>query len=462
MLTTIIISLVLGYQVTSSIERTALDRARNELAEAVHSRKPFWLEGANPKAELSRLHNDQADWNAWNASVDNMLSGYAVYRVKVWSQSSRIVWSDDKGIIGQTHPENDELEEALDGSVKSELTDLSKVENRTDGVNGKVLELYVPILAQNSFEVIGAFEIYQEVTDMYETVQQEQQDAVMLIAVLMGTFYLALFTMIANASSTLSRLQRIAQLERYFSPAVAQAIASMGSQGILRRHITAPLTSRVGATVMFTDIRGFTRHAEHMEPEDVVAMLSDYVDLVSSAVFKHGGSVDKFLGDGILAVFGAPIAQPNHAGNALRAADEIRARLVELNDMRTKMGEPAILIGTSLATGEVVTGTLGRGAQLAYTVVGDTVNLASRLVGLARPGEVLVTATTYRDGASTGDTGRFDFSGPFTLRVRGRDEAVTIYASADSQATGEPPDETGFTIRQLAAPGRDSVYLHKR
>src|SRR5207253_10921274 len=147
----------------------------------------------------------------------------------------------------------------------------------------------------------------------------------------------------------------------------------------------------------------------------------------------HGGSVDKFLGDGILAVFGAPIAQPNHAGKALRAADEIRAKLVELNEMRANMGEPAIEIGTSLATGEVVTGTLGRGAQLAYTVVGDTVNLASRLVGLAKPGEVLVTATTYGQGAATGDTNYFVFNGPFPLRVRGRDEAVTLYASADPQ-----------------------------
>src|SRR5207249_189838 len=155
---------------------------------------------------------------------------------------------------------------------------------------------------------IGVVEVYQEVTDMYETIEQEQRDAVLLIAVLMSAFYLTLFTIIANASRALSRLQRIAQLERYFSPAVARAIASMGGGmmrdglGAQRRRIEAPLRGRVEATVMFTDIRGFTRHTEQMEPEDVVAMLSDYVDLVSSIVFKHGGSVDKFLGDGILAV----------------------------------------------------------------------------------------------------------------------------------------------------------------
>jgi class 3 adenylate cyclase len=450
-----VISLMLAYQVTSSIEETAVERARNDLAEAVKTRQPFWLYLSDPKGEFSRLHDGSEDFATWSTYTDKMLLGYPIYRVKVWSTSSQIIWSDDPTLIGQKHPDNDELKQALDGTIVSEITDLSKLENLTDEVQGKALELYVPVLPMNSFEVIGAIEVYQEVADMYETIEQEQQDAVLLIATLMGGLYLTLFTMIANASRALSRLERIAQLERYFSPAVARAIASMGS-GIMREDrgdIAAPLTGRVQATVMFTDIRSFTRHTEQMEPEDVVAMLSDYVDLVSSIVFTHGGSVDKFLGDGILAVFGAPIAQPDHAGKALRTAEEVRHKLAALNAARIERGQPAIQISTSLATGEIVTGTLGRGQHLAYTVVGDTVNLASRMVGLARPGEILATAVTYAHGEAAGDSNPLQFEGPFTVRVRGRDKPVALYASSDPYTEGETPDETGFTLRQLTAAG---------
>ncbi|MFL5735135.1 MAG: adenylate/guanylate cyclase domain-containing protein [Chloroflexia bacterium] len=468
---TVVISVLLAIQVTSSIEQTALDSARNDLAEVIRTRQPFWLQMSDPRGEFARTHEDPQDYAAWKTRMDAIFTGYAVYRIKVWNSSSQVIWSDDPALIGQKYPDNDELREALDGTVKSELTNLSKLENTDDQVEGKALELYVPILPMNSFDVIGVVEVYQEVGDMYETIGFEQRDAVLLIAGLMSAFYIILFSMIANASRTLSRLQRIAQLERYFSPAVARAIALSWGSGLGgRRSGTravadsgpgAPmpdpwrgssLTGRVEATVMFTDIRGFTRHTEQMEPEDVVAMLSDYVDLVSSTVFKHGGSVDKFLGDGILAVFGTPVAQPDHAGKALRAAEEIRCKLVDLNSTRLLHGQPVIQVSTALATGEIVTGTLGRGLQLAYTVVGDAVNLASRLVGLARPGEVLLTAATYEQAltiATSSIAGLPTFEGPFTIRVRGRDKPVSIYAATDPVTAHETPDETGFTLRQI-------------
>src|SRR5438477_7953836 len=227
---TVAISALLVFQVTSSIEQTAVDSARNDLAEAVRTRQPFWLHMPDPKAEFSRLHNGNEDYATWKSYMDEMLRGYAIYRVKVWNTSSQVIWSDDPSQIGQKFEDDDDLSEALEGNVHSSITDLSKLENAGDKVEGKALELYVPILPMDSFEVIGVVEVYQEVTDMYDTINQEQQDAVLLISVLMAVFYLALFTMIANASRTLSRLQKVAQLERYFSPAVAKAIASLGNR----------------------------------------------------------------------------------------------------------------------------------------------------------------------------------------------------------------------------------------
>lgn len=482
LITTAIIGIWLGYKVTSSIEQAAIEHARTDLAEAMRARRPFWLDSPDPQAEMARLH-DGSDYDEWKASMDSMLKGYAIYRVKVWNAERRIVWSDAAWLIGEVHSDNEELNEALEGNVESEISDLSKLENAGDNVDGKVLELYVPILPRGSFEVIGAFEVYQEITDVYDTIEHEQRDAWVLIGSLMLGFYLTMFTMIARASRTLSRLQRISQLERYFSPAVAQAIAAMGSR-VVGRERDGPLTGRIEATVMFTDIRGFTRHTERMEPEDVVTMLSDYVDLVTRAVFKHGGSVDKFLGDGVLAVFGAPIPQAGHASKALRAAGQIREELQDLNKQRAARGDPQghpqIELGTALATGEVVTGTLGRTSQLAYTVVGDTVNLASRMVGMARPGEVLVTARTYeqaleahnpsqafvpQDNIAQGqalDVWRFE--GPYTLSVRGRSGSVSIYASARPQPADDGPwtmgperEMDGLTVRRLAPVERVKV-----
>lgn len=451
LLTTAAMAVILALQVTSSIERTALEGARNELAEVIRSRRPFWLDAPDPGAEFARLHDAPADYQAWRLNTDSMLLGYAIYRIKVWNREGTIIWSDAPDLIGQA-PENPEVKEALEGQVESEITDLSKAENAADGIEGKAMELYVPILARNSFEVIGVIEVYQEITDLYETIWEEQRQAWVLIGSMMLILYLALFTMMANASRRLSRLQRVAELERYFSPAVAQAIASMGSR-VLGKGNDTRLTGRTRATVMFTDIRGFTRYTEQMAPENVVAMLSDYVDLVTGAVFEHGGSVDKFLGDGVLAVFGAPLAQADHAYKALKAAEEVRLKMADLNEKRAALGEPPIQVGVALATGEVVTGTLGRGAQLAYTVVGDTVNQASRLVGVARPGELLVTAATYEEGGAAGAMSvRFD--GPLTIRIRGRNEPVTIYASADPNTHVETPDETGFTVRHLHARAR--------
>jgi class 3 adenylate cyclase len=447
------LGLALGLQITASIETTAVERARHDLAETIRARRPFWMESPDLKGEFKRLRNDWEEYNAWKESVDYMLLGYAIYRVKIWNSEGQIIWSDEPSIIGEMHDDNHELEEALEGNVVSELADLGKEENSTDGVEGRVLELYVPILPKESFDVVGVFEVYQEISEVDEAISVAQMEAWTLISVMMVAFYLALFAFMADASRTLSRLQRVAQLERYFSPAVAQAIASLGG-GVIRRvrgGTTGALTSRVEATVMFTDIRGFTRHTEQMEPEDVVAMLSDYLDLVTSAVFKHGGSVDKFLGDGVLAVFGAPMGTEGHAANALYAAEEIRWNLTLLNQSRQEEGEPSIQIGTALATGEVITGTVGRGAQVTYTVVGDAVNLASRLVGMARPGEVLITNKTCEGANIADELAGMQFNGPFTLQVRGRTEPVTIYVSADP-AIHDAADESGFTVRHLRTP----------
>src|SRR5829696_2009501 len=146
LIATAALGVALGLQITASIETTAVEHARNDLAEAIRSRRPFWMESPDLKGEFKKLRNDWEEYNAWKESVDYMLSGYAIYRVKIWNSERQIIWSDEPTIIGEVHADNHELEEALEGNVVSELAELAKEENASDGVEGRVMELYVPIL----------------------------------------------------------------------------------------------------------------------------------------------------------------------------------------------------------------------------------------------------------------------------------------------------------------------------
>ncbi|WP_319522633.1 adenylate/guanylate cyclase domain-containing protein [uncultured Desulfosarcina sp.] len=142
------------------------------------------------------------------------------------------------------------------------------------------------------------------------------------------------------------------------------------------------------ATILFADIRGFTAYAEAREPERVVEMLNTYFDIATRAILDYGGYVDKFIGDGVLGVFGVPVYRNDHVERTVRAAldlmDQLRSRNVQGNPLLSS-------VGIGIHTGPVVSGNIGSPAKMEYTVIGDTVNLASRLSSLACPGEVLVT-----------------------------------------------------------------------
>jgi class 3 adenylate cyclase len=126
----------------------------------------------------------------------------------------------------------------------------------------------------------------------------------------------------------------------------------------------------VEATVMVTDLRGFTQWAEHRAPLDVLAFLNTVQGRLADIVLRHGGTVDKFMGDGMLAVFGAPEPLPDHASRAIDAAREMLSSMADVGEIK---------VGIGIQSGEVVVGCLGSGVRMEFTVLGDTVNIASRL-----------------------------------------------------------------------------------
>jgi len=136
---------------------------------------------------------------------------------------------------------------------------------------------------------------------------------------------------------------------------------------------------RVEVSVVFVDIRGFTSLAEQLQPEETIELLNDYYTLTFDAITANGGVVNQFIGDGLMALFGAPRPLPDHADSAVRAAVEMVEMMAVFSEGRVAAGQPPVTIGVGIATGEVVAGYTGTDQRATYTCVGDTVNLAARL-----------------------------------------------------------------------------------
>jgi len=148
-------------------------------------------------------------------------------------------------------------------------------------------------------------------------------------------------------------------------------------------------------TTMFCDIRGFTPIAERLSPAELVALLNEYFTAMTAIIFEHQGTLDKYIGDEIMAVFGAPLSGVDDPARAVRAALKMQKVNAQLNAQRAASGAPLFEIGIGICTGEAIAGYVGSPDRLEFTVVGDRVNTARRLCSLAEPGQVVVAYPTY-------------------------------------------------------------------
>ncbi len=176
-------------------------------------------------------------------------------------------------------------------------------------------------------------------------------------------------------------------------------------------------------TVLFSDIRGFTTIAEGLNPRELSQLLNEYLTAMSNVIGEHRGTLDKYIGDAIMAFWGAPVAEPDHAARAVTAAMAMQAELVPLNATFRARGWPELAIGVGINTGPMRVGDMGSKLRKAYTVLGDAVNLASRLEGLTK---------RYGTGIIVGEATRKAVSGVVfreldRVRVKGKDEPVAIF-----------------------------------
>lgn len=220
----------------------------------------------------------------------------------------------------------------------------------------------------------------------------------------------------AARDTLLKREVEHAAMRLYLPRQVADQIAS-GDGFIELGGVLQPVT------VLFADIRGFTQLSEQMDAQEVVLMLNEFFTAMTEVVLEAGGTLDKYLGDCVMALFGAPVQSPDDVERGLRAAINMQREVALMNVDRQRRGLRAVKIGVGLHTGTAVVGNIGSDQRMQYTAIGDTVNVASRLVGTAAPEEVIVSGdvrSAVASGSSFRDLGE--------VKLKGRYQKLNIYS----------------------------------
>jgi len=206
-----------------------------------------------------------------------------------------------------------------------------------------------------------------------------------------------------------------ANLSRFLAPAIVDQVLKEDS-------VLELGGAKQEVTTVFCDIRGFTPIAERMSPDTLVELLNEHFTAMNEIVFRFQGTLDKYLGDGLMAVFGAPLSSGDDAANAVRAALAFQARNAELNKDRAEDGRPELHLGAGITTGDVVAGCVGSPDRMDFTVIGDHVNTASRLCDIAEGGQVVVDARTHE---LIGDRAEARSIG--SVKLKGKADAVEAF-----------------------------------
>ncbi|HEX7186360.1 MAG TPA: adenylate/guanylate cyclase domain-containing protein [Thermoanaerobaculia bacterium] len=254
------------------------------------------------------------------------------------------------------------------------------------------------------------------------------------------TAFAGMVSVAIENSQLIERVRReavvLSNFQRYFAPDLARQI--VGEQGEIQLG-----GAKRRVVVLFSDIRGFTALSEPMSPDEIARLLTEYFTGMVEIVFEHGGTLDKFIGDALMALWGAPLAREDDADRAVRAAVAMQRSLERLNREWRRQGRPTLSVGIGVNVGEVFAGNIGSARRLEYTVIGDAVNTAARLCSEASPAEILISEPLLR---ALADPPRVRALAP--LPLKGKAQAVPVYRvdwvetrsdTDTAEATGDTP-----------------------
>jgi adenylate cyclase len=267
-----------------------------------------------------------------------------------------------------------------------------------------------------------------------------------------GTVALALGYGVALVENFVREQREKRQLSQFFSPDVLRAVVRRGSEITLR-------PSRRRLTVLFSDIRGFTSISERLEPEQLQEFLGEYLSQMTEIVFRHGGSVDKYIGDCVMALYNVPFEDANHAANAIRTALELQERTLAFSAKWEERLGARIRNGVGINTGEAVAGGMGSRQRREYTVIGDTVNLAARLESLTKEYgvSIVISESTYEEVK-----GQFLMRELGDVTVKGKTKPVTVYAVIPSDVRKYPRAALDTAANVVASDGPRSCRVRVR
>lgn len=234
-------------------------------------------------------------------------------------------------------------------------------------------------------------------------------------AMLLATLFVGLYRVISEGAQ---RKMVTEMFGMHVSPAIVGEILKTEDP----RHALNLKGNRVVATIFYSDIRGFTAMSETMTPEEIYDQLNEYFDAMCGVIFKYGGYVDKFIGDCVMAVFSAPFQTPDDPAKAVRAAVEQQLLIKQLSTKWEAQGKHAFTVGMGINTGDVVMGNLGASSRMNYTVIGDNVNLASRLYNVAKGGEIIISQATFELVSDIVDVIEME-----PVMVKGKSAPIRIY-----------------------------------
>ena len=303
-------------------------------------------------------------------------------------------------------------------------------------VTGKRLKNLYPIDKYHTSDIpLSAFQSMKLKTsagDVVGTVNMVREGAFTTHQLDLLEFCTTLFnTLIENAISLKKKIKFEKNIRRAFSRFVPEQIIDDLVNGSAQSD-KVTLGEKRDIAILFSDIRSFTSISELNKPETIVAFLNRYFTTMCTIIKKHGGTIDKFIGDAIMALFGAPVSYEDNARRAVAAAYEMREALptVPLEDLVLPAGMN-FNIGIGIHYGDVIVGSIGSSDKTDYSVIGDNVNLASRMEGLTKTygSMILVTDAVKKDiYKTTGGTGDFEFRYLDDVKVKGKEKAVPIYA----------------------------------
>ncbi|HVG34779.1 MAG TPA: adenylate/guanylate cyclase domain-containing protein [Pyrinomonadaceae bacterium] len=244
----------------------------------------------------------------------------------------------------------------------------------------------------------------------------------------------------AVAAQAATAVEAARSQERAQREAMARAaFARFMPEHIIKELVENPQKFQLGGTnkrvtALFCDVRGFAKLSHRARPETIVDLLNILFTEMAAEIFEHQGTLNKYLGDGLMALFGAPVEGTVDAVNAVTAAIGMQQRIKEVNAQLAAKNLPSVQLGIGINTGEATVGCIGAEQRSEYTAIGDTINIASRIEGQAKPGQILVTEATAQELS-----GHFALSEPWSVEVKNIDEPVQIYSVKYSSEETDPP-----------------------